>query len=152
MITIPTEAKGQHFVSVSGAEVPDEMQAFLHKLVSCFEMGFESSSSISATLSSVASETFARRAQATLQDPIFQQLKQQFSLDFDFRLCCSSCSGSVCVTSFLRSSSPTTLHGLIDKLKKWIKILQDRVAAQPKSVARKDVMGFIIVGTFLIIV
>lgn len=74
------------FVSVSGAEVPAEMQMFLQKLVSCFDLGFETSSDVSATLSSVASETFARCAQATMRDPVFQQLKEKFSQDFNCRL------------------------------------------------------------------
>ena len=71
---------------MKGAQVPPEMQAFLCKVVSCFDLGFESSCSVSVTFSSSASETFARRAQATLQDPVFQQLKGEFSKDFDFRL------------------------------------------------------------------
>ena len=45
--------------------------------------------------------------QATAQDPVFQKMKTQFTSDFDF-----SVPGS------------KRLHNVIQKLKKWIKILE----------------------------
>ncbi|KAG8145674.1 hypothetical protein E2320_012167 [Naja naja] len=65
--------------------------------------------------SSAASESLARRAQATAQDPVFQKLKGQFTTDFDF-----SVPGSM------------KLHNLISKLKKWIKILEAKTKQLPK--------------------
>ncbi len=40
---------------------------------------------VSTTFSSAASESLARRAQATAQDPVFQKMKSQFTTDFDFK-------------------------------------------------------------------
>ena len=59
---------------------------------------------------------FIRRAQATAQDPIFQKMKSQFSSDFDF-----SVPGAM------------KLQNLIQKLKKWIKILEAKTKQLPKS-------------------
>ena len=59
---------------------------FVKKLVSTFGVGIENVSSVSTTFSSAASESLARRAQATAQDPVFQKMKSQFTTDFDFRL------------------------------------------------------------------
>ena len=73
------------FLSVSAARITPHTLSFVKKLVSTFGIGFESVSSVSSTFSSAASESLARRAQATAQDPVFQRLKEQFSIDFDFR-------------------------------------------------------------------
>jgi len=73
------------FHTVGAARVTPHTSSFVKKLVSTFGIGFESASSVSSTFSSAASESLARRAQATAQDPVFQRLKEQFSLDFDFR-------------------------------------------------------------------
>lgn len=73
------------FHTVAAARVTPHTSSFVKKLVSTFGIGFESASSVSSTFSSAASESLARRAQATAQDPVFQRLKEQFSIDFDFR-------------------------------------------------------------------
>ena len=67
------------------------------------------------SFSSAASESLARRAQLTIQDPVFQRMKGQFSADLDF-----SVPGAL------------KLHNLIAKLKKWIKILEAKVKTLPK--------------------
>ncbi|CAB3995848.1 Transformation transcription domain-associated, partial [Paramuricea clavata] len=92
---------------VSNAKITPHTMSFVKKLVSTFGVGFEFGSSTSQQCSSTGSESLARRAHATAQDPIFQKMKEQFSADFDF-------------------SSPNSmgLHHLIAKLKKWIKILE----------------------------
>ena len=65
----------------------------LHKLLYLFSQlfefilfiqGIENVSSVTTTFSSAASESLARRAQATAQDPVFQKMKSQFTSDFDF--------------------------------------------------------------------
>lgn len=70
---------------VSNARITPHTLSFVKKLVSTFGIGFEPASSVSTTLSTAASESLARRAQATAQDPVFQRLKEQFATDFDFR-------------------------------------------------------------------
>ena len=60
------------------------MLTFVKKLVSTFGVGFESVSSVYCAISSTTSESIARRAQATAQDPVFVKLKEQFVEDFDF--------------------------------------------------------------------
>ncbi|XP_033101198.1 transformation/transcription domain-associated protein-like isoform X1 [Anneissia japonica] len=102
--------------AVAEAKVTPHMLSFVKKLVSTFGVGIENVSSVATTFSSAASESLARRVQATSQDPIFQRLKNQFTLDFDF-----SVPGS------------TKLHNLIHKLKKWIKTLEVKCKLLPKS-------------------
>ncbi|XP_041366452.1 transformation/transcription domain-associated protein-like [Gigantopelta aegis] len=102
--------------SVAEATITPHTLNFVKKLVSTFGVGIENVSSVSSTFSSAASESLARRAQATAQDPIFQKMKSQFTTDFDF-----SVPGS------------TKLHNLINKLKKWIKILEAKTKLLPKS-------------------
>uniref|UniRef100_A0A0L8IF18 Non-specific serine/threonine protein kinase n=1 Tax=Octopus bimaculoides TaxID=37653 RepID=A0A0L8IF18_OCTBM len=89
---------------------------FVKKLVSTFGVGIENVSNAVQTFSSAASESLAKRAQATARDPVFQKVKSQFSTDFDF-----SVPGS------------TKLHNLINKMKKWIKILEAKTRTLPKS-------------------
>lgn len=72
------------FYTVASARITPHTLSFVKKLVSTFGIGFESASSVSSTFSSAASESLARRAQATAQDPVFQRLKEQFAIDFDF--------------------------------------------------------------------
>lgn len=85
--------------------------------------GFTFSENISSSVSgggqyaSAASESLARRAQATVQDPVFHKMKGQFTTDFDFI-----------------QLGAMKLHNLIHKLKKWIKILEARVKLLPKYV------------------
>jgi len=61
------------------------------------------------------SESLAKRAQTTIQDPVFQKMKQQFSIDFDFTL-----------------PGAMKLHHMISKMKKWIKILETKIRLLPK--------------------
>lgn len=101
---------------VAAARITPHTLSFVKKLVSTFGIGFESASSVSSTFSSAASESLARRAQATAQDPVFQRLKEQFAVDFDFT-----------------QPGSMVLHTLIGKLKKWIKTLEERAKLLPSS-------------------
>ena len=69
-----------------------------------------------ANYSSAASESLVRRAQATAQDPVFQKMKSEFSSSFDFSV-----------------PGATKLHNLIQKLKKWIHLLEAKTKVLPKS-------------------
>lgn len=73
------------------------------------------SSTVGGTFSSAASESLARRAQAIVQDPIFQKMKSQFSIDFDFT-----------------QPGAMKLHKLIFKLNKWVKILEAKSKLLPR--------------------
>lgn len=103
---------------VNEATITTHTLNFVKKLVSTFGIGIEniSNNSHASTFASAASESLARRAQATVQDPVFQKMKGQFTSDFDF-------------------SQPDAmkLHNLIGKLKKWIKILEAKTKQLPKS-------------------
>uniref|UniRef100_UPI003AAEA74B transformation/transcription domain-associated protein isoform X4 n=1 Tax=Centroberyx gerrardi TaxID=166262 RepID=UPI003AAEA74B len=101
--------------TVSDAKITPHTLNFVKKLVSTFGVGLENVSNVSTMFSSAASESLARRAQATAQDPVFQKMKGQFTTDFDF-----SVPGSM------------KLHNLISKLKKWIKILEAKTKQLPK--------------------
>lgn len=116
----------EHRGDVNGAQITPRTLSFVKKLVSTFGIGFESASNVSQTFSSAASESLARRAQATAQDPVFQKLKGQFSSDFDF-------------------SQPNSmkLHTLISKLKKWIKILEAKAKLLPSSFLLEETCRFI---------
>ncbi len=86
----PRESPFRHlftisFVSVNGAQITPRTLSFVKKLVSTFGIGFESGSNVYSSYTSSASESLARRAQATAQDPVFHKLKEQFVEDFDFR-------------------------------------------------------------------
>uniref|UniRef100_A0A3Q2UJ62 Transformation/transcription domain-associated protein n=1 Tax=Fundulus heteroclitus TaxID=8078 RepID=A0A3Q2UJ62_FUNHE len=100
--------------AVSDAKITPHTLNFVKKLVSTFGVGLENVSNVSTMFSSAASESLARRAQATAQDPVFQKMKGQFTT-FDF-----SVPGSM------------KLHNLISKLKKWIKILEAKTKQLPK--------------------
>ncbi|XP_067100393.1 transformation/transcription domain-associated protein isoform X3 [Osmerus mordax] len=101
--------------AVTDAKITPHTLNFVKKLVSTFGVGLENVSNVSTMFSSAASESLARRAQATAQDPVFQKMKGQFTTDFDF-----SVPGSM------------KLHNLISKLKKWIKILEAKTKQLPK--------------------
>ncbi|KAA0197800.1 hypothetical protein HAZT_HAZT001767 [Hyalella azteca] len=88
--------------------------------------GASNNSSAATHHTSTGSESLARRAQATVQDPVFHKLKGQFTADFDFAQ-----PGSV------------KLHPLIHKLKKWIKILEARVKLLPKWFLIEDKCRFL---------
>lgn len=103
--------------AVSEATITPHTLNFVKKLVSTFGIGIENiSSSVSAQFSSAASESLASRARATVQDPVFQMMKVQFTTDFDFAV-----PGSM------------KLQNLIVKLRKWIQILETKVKTLPKS-------------------
>ena len=72
-------------ISVQDAVITPHTLNFMNKLVSTFGVGIENVNSVSSTYSSAASESLARRAQATAQDPVFQKMKSQFTTDFDFK-------------------------------------------------------------------
>lgn len=104
--------------SVNDATITPHTLNFVKKLVATFGIGIEnisSSASSSSNFSSAISESLAKRAQATVQDPVFQKMKGQFSSDFDF-------------------SHPDAkkLHNLIGKLKIWIKVLEAKTKQLPK--------------------
>ncbi|XP_050553861.1 transcription-associated protein 1 isoform X13 [Spodoptera frugiperda] len=109
-----------HRAAVADATVTPHTLNFIKKVVSTFGIGIGiksiSTSSVSAAFSSAASESLARRAQATVQDPVFQKMKTQFTADFDF-------------------SQPNAmkLQNLIQKLRKWVKILEAKTKVLPKS-------------------
>lgn len=105
--------------AVSEATITPHTLNFVKKLVSTFGIGIEnisSSQNVNNTFGSAASESLARRAQATVQDPVFQKMKGQFTSDFDFTV-----------------PGASLLHNLISKLKKWIKILEGKTKQLPKS-------------------
>ncbi|RUS77842.1 hypothetical protein EGW08_014394 [Elysia chlorotica] len=102
--------------AVAEATITPHTLNFVKKLVSTFGVGVENVSNTSLHYSGAASESLAKRAQATAQDPVFQKMKSQFTTDFDF-----SVPGS------------TKLQNLINKLKKWIKILEAKTKLFPKS-------------------
>ncbi|XP_054724829.1 transformation/transcription domain-associated protein-like [Uloborus diversus] len=103
--------------AVSDSTVTPHTLNFVKKLVSTFGIGVENiSTTVSTAMSSSVSESLARRAQATAQDPVFQKMKGQFTADFDF-----SVPGAM------------KLHNLIMKLKKWVKILEGKTKLLHKS-------------------
>lgn len=113
--------------SVSDATITPHTLNFVKKLVATFGIGIENlSSSVATQLSSTektnqqfasaASESLARRAQTTFQDPVFQKMKEQFANNFDFS-----------------QPGALKLHNLISKLKTWIKILEGKTKQFPKS-------------------
>ncbi|KAL0894581.1 hypothetical protein ABMA27_013148 [Loxostege sticticalis] len=95
-----------HRAAVADATVTPHTLNFIKKVVSTFGIG----------IGITASESLARRAQATVQDPVFQKMKSQFTADFDF-------------------SQPNAmkLQNLIQKLRKWVKILEAKTKVLPKS-------------------
>ncbi|KAL1465116.1 hypothetical protein WDU94_004709 [Cyamophila willieti] len=92
---------------VREAVITAHMFNFVNKLISTFGIGIESVNSEKATATSAGSESLAKRAQQTIQDPAFQKMKSQFTRDFEFKI-----------------PGANKLHNLIDKLKKWVKILE----------------------------
>lgn len=103
--------------AVNEATITPHTLHFVKKLVSTFGIGVENiGSSVNSNVSSSASESLARRAQVTIQDPVFQRMKGQFTADFDFNV-----------------PGAMKLHNLIYKLKKWIKILEAKTKLLPKS-------------------
>ncbi|XP_050062544.1 transformation/transcription domain-associated protein-like [Aphis gossypii] len=108
--------------SVVDAQITPHTLNFIKKLVSTFGIGIELLASNMAANSAAkesfpgsGSESLAKRAQTTIQDPVFQKMKQQFSIDFDFNL-----------------RGAMKLHHMISKMKKWIKILETKIRLLPK--------------------
>ena len=106
---------------VNDATITPHTLNFVKKLGATFGIGIENfstsnQSSGGANFSSAASESLVRRAQATAQDPVFQKMKSEFTSNFDFSV-----------------PGATKLHNLIQKLKKWIKILEVKTKPLPKS-------------------
>ena len=99
---------------------------FVKKVVSTFGVGVENVSSVSSSYATAASESLARRAAATANDPVFQKMKLQFTADFDFS-----------------TSNAMKLHNLISKLKKWIKILEAKTKVLPKSMLVEEKCRFL---------
>lgn len=114
--------------NVAEASVTPHTLNFVKKLVSTFGIGIEnvSSSASAPNFATAASESLAKRAQATAQDPVFQKMKGQFTTDFDF-----SAPGAM------------KLHNLITKLKKWIKILEAKTKLLPKSLLIEEKCRFL---------
>ncbi|XP_025424212.1 transformation/transcription domain-associated protein [Sipha flava] len=112
--------------SVADAQITPHTLNFIKKLVSTFGIGIELlASNMAANSAAIStkgsfpgsgSESLAKRAQTTIQDPVFQKMKQQFSIDFDFTL-----------------PGAMKLHNMISKMKKWIKILETKIRLLPKS-------------------
>ncbi|XP_075234435.1 transcription-associated protein Nipped-A isoform X2 [Lycorma delicatula] len=103
--------------AVTDATITPHTLHFVKKLGSTFGIGIENiTNPVNSKVSSSASESLARRAQVTIQDPVFQRMKAQFSADFDFTI-----------------PGATKLHNLIHKLKKWVKILEAKTKLLPKS-------------------
>lgn len=103
--------------TVSDAHITPHTLNFVKKLVSTFGIGIENiSSSVNSSYNSAASESLVRRAQASAQDPVFQKMKSEFTSNFDFTV-----------------PGAMKLQNLIQKLKKWIKILEAKVRVLPKS-------------------
>lgn len=104
-------------MSVNDATITPHTLNFVKKLVSTFGIGIENiSSNFSSNYNSAASESLVRQAQATAQDPVFQRMKSEFTTNFDFSV-----------------PDATKLQNLIQKLKKWIKVLEAKSKTLPKS-------------------
>lgn len=104
----------EHRGAVNDAIISAHTQSFVKKLVATFGIGIENISSTAAPTD--AKDPLAKRVQATVQDPLFQKMKGQFSTDFDFA-----------------QPGAMKLHNVISKLKKWIKILESKTKQLPKS-------------------
>ena len=113
--------------NVQEATVSPNTLNFVKKVVSTFGVGIENVSSVSnASNTTAASESLARRAAATANDPVFQKMKLQFTADFDFS-----------------TQNAMKLHNLISKLKKWIKILEAKSKVLPKSMLVEEKCRFL---------
>jgi transformation/transcription domain-associated protein len=116
--------------NVSDATITPHTHNFIKKLVSTFGLGFENyaaggTSGVTAAASPATSATSAgtsgseslmRRAQQTASDPVVQKMKQDFAATFDFS-----------------APGATKLQNLIQKLKKWIRVLEAKSKTLPKS-------------------
>ncbi|XP_013100353.2 transcription-associated protein 1 [Stomoxys calcitrans] len=114
--------------TVNEATITPHTLHFVKKLGSTFGIGIENipGSVASSASNSAASESLARRAQVTFQDPAFQMMKEQFTRDFDFT-----------------KPDAMKLHNLITKLKSWIKALENKVKKLPTSFLIEDKCRFL---------
>ncbi|XP_023171663.2 transcription-associated protein 1 [Drosophila hydei] len=114
--------------TVVNATITPHTLHFVKKLGSTFGIGIENvPGSVTSSIShSAASESLARRAQVTFQDPVFQKMKEQFTNDFDFS-----------------KPGAMKLHNLIYKLKTWIKVLETKVKKLPTSFLIEDKCRFL---------
>ena len=113
-------------MTVSEATITPHTLNFVKKLVSTFGIGIENVANTmgnnsggagsNANYNSAANESLVKRAQATASDPVFQKMKAEFTSSFDF-----SVPGAM------------KLQNLIQKLKKWIRILEAKTKLLPKS-------------------
>ena len=87
---------------MSDAKITPHTLNFVKKLVSTFGVGLENVSNVSTMFSSAASESLARRAQATAQDPVFQKLKGQFTTGESASASAPPAPGSTPPPGFLR--------------------------------------------------
>ncbi|KAL7293008.1 hypothetical protein TKK_0013455 [Trichogramma kaykai] len=111
--------------AVRDATITPHTLNFVKKLVSTFE-NISSSQNITNTFGSAGNESLARRAQQTVQDPDFPKMKQQFINDFDFNV-----------------PGAQLLHNLINKFKKWVKILEGKTKQLPKSLLIEEKCRFL---------
>lgn len=112
---------------VAEATITPHTLNFVNKLVATFGIGIENvNSSVSFASSSSASVSLAWRTQATIQDPVFQKMKQEFSTDLDFTV-----------------PGAKKLQNLIEKLKKWISVLQAKAKTLPKSILIEEKCRFL---------
>ncbi|EDV27262.1 uncharacterized protein TRIADDRAFT_23101 [Trichoplax adhaerens] len=111
---------------VGKSHASSEIINSIKKLVDNFGLAHETVSSLSSVFSTAASETLARRAQVTAQDPNFQKIRGQFSADFDFSIAGSK-----------------KLHPIISKLKRWIKVLEAKSKMLPSYFLIEDRCRFL---------
>ncbi len=120
---------------MSGTKITAEMLQYVQRLVGSFGINVEtttsnstSSNSSSSNGTTLSQETLSKRAQAAAQDPAFQRLKNQFASDFDFKYICYYCIIIPIMYMYIHfpasSPGPKKLPVLINKLKRWIKILE----------------------------
>lgn len=119
--------------TVNEAKITPHILNFVKKLVSTFGIGVENiTSSVNAVFHSAASESLARRAEAAYKDPVYKEMKAKFTKEFD--------------SSQLNSMK---LHVLIFKLKKWIKILEDRSKELTQYVRRSSLYSVCFYNLYL---
>jgi len=109
--------------TVADATITPPTLNFLNKLVATFGIGVEN---VNSSVNLISSSSTSIRLASTIQDPVFQKMKEQFTQDFDFS-----------------SPSSKRLQNLIDKLKKWIYLLQNKTKALAKSILIEDKCRFL---------
>ncbi|KAA8581791.1 hypothetical protein FQN60_003372 [Etheostoma spectabile] len=136
--------------AVSDAKITPHTLNFVKKLVSTFGVGLENVSNVSNLFSSAASESLARRAQATAQDPVFQKMKGQFTTVSETRserqadksyqmLQCQLCSRSQASPGLLRRRVPADHRYPAVPTAMWE---QGRQRLKPHKPSRAEQTGF----------